>query len=169
LEAFGVNFIEPVNIYLLAERATKYGLLFIALIFGGFFLFETLKQLRIHPLQYGLVGISIAVFFLLLISLTEHIPFALAYALAALGCTALLCVYLAAVLRGWSRAWRFGVKLALLFAVLYGLLLSEDNALLMGALLVFACLAAVMMLTRRIDWYAVGRVQAPTTPAPTPE
>jgi inner membrane protein len=166
LEAFGVNFIEPVNVYLLAERATKYGLLFIALIFGGFFLFETLKDLRMHPLQYGLVGLAIAVFFLLLIGLTEHISFALAYVGAAVACTALLTMYLAAVLRGWARAVGFGVKLALLFGVLYGLLLSEDNALLMGSVLVFVCLAAVMLLTRKIDWYAVGKA-APAMQAPS--
>jgi inner membrane protein len=153
LESFAVSFIEPVNIYLQSERAVKYGVLFIALTFASFFLFETMKSLRVHPLQYGLVGVELALFFLLLVSLSEHVRFLYAYLIASAASVILLSYYLAYVMRGWRRGLGFGVKLALLYAVLYGLILSEDNALMLGSILLFAVLAAVMLLTRKIDWY----------------
>ena len=156
LEAFDVSFIEPVNIYQKAERAVKYGALFVALTFAAFFLFETLKDLRIHPLQYGLVGLALAVFFLLLVSLSEHIMFLYAYLIASSACVLLIGYYLVHVLGGWRRGVAFGLKLALLYGALYGLLLSEDNALMLGSLLLFAALAVFMVLTRRIDWYQLG-------------
>lgn len=156
LEVFDVSFIEPVNIYLQAERAVKYGVLFIALTFAAFFLFEILKDLRIHPLQYGLVGLALAVFFLLLISLSEHIRFIFAYLTASVSCVVLISYYLTHVLGGWQRGAAFGLKLSLLYSVLYGLLLSEDNALMMGSILLFAALAVMMVMTRRIDWYQLG-------------
>ena len=153
LPGVGVRFVEPVNVYQRSERAVKYGLLFIGLTFGAFFLFETLKRWRMHPLQYAFVGLALALFFLLLISLSEHIAFALAYGAAGAACVALITIYLRFVLAGWRRALAFGALLALLYGVLYGLLLSEDNALLLGSLLLFALLAAAMWLTRRVDWY----------------
>jgi inner membrane protein len=165
LESFEVAFIEPVNIYQQAERAVKYGVLFVGLTFAAFFLFETLKNLRIHPLQYGLVGLAIAVFFLLLISLSEHLSFLLAYLIASAACISLIGFYLTHVLGGWQRGAAFAVKLTLLYIVLYGLLLSEDNALMLGSLLLFAVLAAFMVLTRRVDWYQLGGNKAAANPA----
>ncbi len=159
LEIFDVTFIEPVNVYQQAERAVKYGLLFIVLTFGGFFLMETLKNLRIHPLQYSLVGLALAIFFLLLVSLSEHIAFVAAYAVAGAACVALITYYLAHVLGGWQRGMLFGTKLVVLLGVLYGLLLSEDNALMLGAILLFAALAVVMTVTRRVNWYEFGRAK----------
>ncbi|MEP7154546.1 MAG: cell envelope integrity protein CreD [Betaproteobacteria bacterium] len=156
LETFDVAFVEPVNIYQQAERAVKYGVLFVALTFAAFFLFETLKDLRIHPLQYGLVGMALAVFFLLLVSLSEHISFLYAYLAASTACVLLIGYYLSFVLGGWRRGAAFALQLAMLYAVLYGLLLSEDNALMLGSLLLFLVLAAIMVLTRRINWYQLG-------------
>jgi inner membrane protein len=156
LESFDASFIEPVNVYLLAERATKYAILFIALTFGGFFLFETLRPLRLHPLQYGLVGMALALFFLLLLSLSEHIAFGWAYATAAASAIALITYYLSHALKNARAAIGFGVKLVVLYGVLYALLLSEDNALVMGSILLFMVLAVVMVVTRRVDWYQPG-------------
>jgi len=156
-EAMDIGFVEPVNIYLQGERAVKYGFLFVGLVFASFFFFEMLKRLPIHPMQYLLVGLSLALFFLLLISLSEHIAFLWAY-LAASGVSVLLLgFYLAGALRGWGRALGFAGSLVLLYGVLYALLVSEDNALLMGSALLFAALAGVMVATRRLDWYGVGR------------
>ena len=156
-ESFDIAFVEPVNIYLQSERAVKYGFLFVGLTFAGFFLFEMLKRLPIHPMQYFLVGISLALFFLLLISLSEHTTFLLAYAAAGGSSVLLLWFYLASVLRSWGHASAFAAGLTLLYGVLYGLLASEDNALLMGSLLLFAALAATMMATRKLDWYGLSR------------
>jgi inner membrane protein len=155
-DTFGAKFIEPVNIYLRAERAVKYGILFVALTFAAFFLLEVLKSLRIHALQYGLVGLALAVFFLLTISLSEHVAFGWAYLAASIACVGLLTFYISHVLKSARRGLAFGALFGLLYAVLYGLLLSEDNALVLGSVLLFVALAAVMILTRKVDWYHLG-------------
>jgi len=152
-EAFGVDFIEPVNVYLQSERAVKYGVLFVLLTLGGFFLFEVLRRLPIHPVQYGLVGLALGVFFLLLLGLSERLGFVLAYVLASSACVVLLGSYLAGVLRSWTQGGAFACGVAVLYAALYGLLASEDNALLLGSVLLFVLLGAVMIGTRRVDWY----------------
>jgi inner membrane protein len=155
-ETLNVSFVDPVNVYLQSERAVKYGILFVTLTFAGFFLTETLQQSPIHPLQYLLVGLALAIFFLLLIALSEHVPFVWAYGVSAAACVALIAVYLAGALGSRLRASAFGAGIASLYGVLYGVLRSEDNALLMGSLLLFAALGATMLATRRIDWYRLG-------------
>jgi inner membrane protein len=156
LERIDIGMVEPLSIYLLVERAIKYGVLFIALTFIAFFVFESLKGLAIHPLQYGFVGLALCVFFLLLLSLSEHLPFARAYVVATCGCVGIIGYYLAAVLRSTRRAIGFVVGMLVLFTVLFAVLQAEDLALLMGSVLVFVSLAAVMVATRRVDWYAIS-------------
>ena len=155
-KAFGVELVDPVDQYLKSERALKYALLFVGLAFAGFFLFEVLKRVDLNPVQYTLVGLALAVFYLLLLSLSEHIGFAAAYAVSATACVALIGSYVGAILGGARRGAGFAGALAGLYALLYGLLGSEDYALLMGSVLVFALLAAVMIFTRRVDWNATG-------------
>jgi inner membrane protein len=159
LNTLGVSFIEPVNVYLQTERAVKYGFLFVVLTFVVFLLFELLKELTIHPVQYGLVGIGLVLFFLLLLALSEHVPFALAYAVASASCIGLLAFYVSFVLGSVRRAGSFTGMLAALYGSLYVLLRSEDLALLLGAVLLFGILAAIMVATRHVDWYRVGREQ----------
>jgi len=156
VDTAGVSLVDPVDIYTKADRASKYGLLFVVLTFVGFALFELIKRLPIHPLQYLLVGLALAIFFLLLLSLSEHIAFLPAYLIAAGACIGLQFVYLSGVLRSWLRAAGFATMLTALYGVLYGLLISEDNALLMGSLLLFGILAAIMWITRKVDWYELG-------------
>ncbi len=153
LDAVGVSLIDPVDVYTQADRATKYGVLFVLLTFVGFFIFELIKQLPIHPIQYGLVGLALAIFFLLLVSLSEHFEFVWAYVAASVACIGLLGFYLSAVLRSTLRGLGFAGMLAMLYAALYGLLVSEDNALVLGAGLLFVVLATVMVITRKLDWY----------------
>jgi len=152
----GVRLVEPVDVYLQAQRATKYGMLFIGLTFTAFFLFEVLKRLAIHPIQYGLVGLALAIFYLLLISLAEHIAFGTAYLVAAIACCSLLAFYVTYVLRSPARGLAFGISVGALYGVLYIIIMAEDYAFSMGAILVFTALAAVMYATRRIDWYGIG-------------
>lgn len=156
VEALTVSLVDPVDVYTQTDRATKYGLLFVLLTFVGFGLFELMRRLRIHPLQYLLVGLALAVFFLLLIGLSEHMPFVWAYLAASVACIGLQGVYLAGVLRSGKAALGFATGLTVLYGALYGLLQSEDNALLLGSLLLFGMLALVMGLTRKVDWYALG-------------
>jgi len=157
LDRFSVGFIEPVNIYSMAERATKYGLLFVALTFAAFFMFEVLKRLPIHPVQYLLVGLALVLFFLLLVSLSERIDFVASYLIASGACIVLIGFYLSFVLRDWRRGMGFGCALTMLYGALFGLLVSENNALIMGSGLLFAVLAAVMVATRKVDWYQIGK------------
>jgi len=156
IEVLGVNLVDPVDVYTLADRASKYGILFILLTFVGFVLFELIRRLRIHPLQYLLVGLALAIFFLLLLSLSEHIAFWQAYLIAAAACIGLQGVYLTGVLRNRAFGLTFSGLLGALYAVLYLLLQSEGYALLMGSILLFAILAAIMWMTRKLDWYEVG-------------
>ena len=145
------------NFFTFPDRALKYGFLFVALTFGAFALFEILKALPIHPVQYLLVGLALATFFLLLLALSEHVAFGAAYGLASLACVALIGLYLRAALGGAKRGLTFAGLLAALYSALYGLLISEDNALLLGSLLVFGLIATAMALTRNFDWYSLRR------------
>jgi inner membrane protein len=158
--SFGVSLIDPVNQYVKSDRAIKYALLFIVLTFAGFFLFEVLKRLAIHPIQYGLVGLALALFYLLLLSLSEHLGFGLAYLLSSLACILLIGYYVSHVLHSLMRGVGFTLGLSLLYALLYGLLSAEDYALLMGAILLFALLGAFMTLTRKLNWYAIAPIKA---------
>lgn len=158
--ASGVNFIKPVDIYQQSERSVKYAILFIGLSFITFFVFEIVKRTRIHPIQYALVGFAIAVFYLLLISLAEHIAFYWAYSIAAASCTALMLFYVRYMLKSLASALSFSLMIALLYGLLYVIIQAEDFALLMGSILVFAALSAVMFITRKLDWYDVASVPA---------
>ncbi|MFW9081856.1 cell envelope integrity protein CreD [Pseudomonas sp. P2757] len=155
--SFGVSFIDPVDQYLKSDRAIKYALLFIVLTFAGFFLFEVLKSLAVHPVQYALVGVALAFFYLLLLSLSEHIGFGPAYVLSASGCVMLIGFYVCHVLHSVRHGLSFSAGLAALYGLLYGLLSAEDYALLMGSLLLFGLLGVFMVLTRKLDWYGIGQ------------
>lgn len=159
LDSFEVNLIDPVNIYSQADRASKYAFLFILLTFVGFLMFEIIKQLAIHPIQYGLVGLSLAIFFCLLLSLSEHMDFLKAYLIASVSCIGLLGIYVKSVLKSTVRSLGFSSMLTVLYSVLYGLLVSEDNALVMGSILLFSILSAIMLVTRNVDWYQLGKKQ----------
>jgi inner membrane protein len=140
----------------MSERALKYALLFLLLVFGAVFFVEVLKRLRVHPMQYALTALALAMFFLLLLSLSEHLGFATAYAIAALACCSLIGIYMAAVLQSRTRGLGFTALLGGLYGLLYGLLQAEDIALLLGSIGLFALLTTVMLATRRLDWNRLG-------------
>jgi len=154
--SLAVSFLQPVDLYQTVERSAKYGILFIGLTFAAFFLYEALRRLAIHPIQYAFVGIALALFFLLLISLSEHLGFATAYAIAATCCVTLIGYYVAHVFKNVRHGAAFTVALGSLYGLLYALLRVEDHALMLGSLLVFASVAAAMVATRRVDWYVLG-------------
>jgi inner membrane protein len=154
---FGVTLVTGVDHYQKTERALKYGLLFVLLTFTVFLLWELRRNLRLHPVQYLLIGAALIVFYLLLLSISEHLAFSVAYGIAAAATVALVAAYSASVLAAGLRgALAIGAWLAGLYGVLYVLLVLEDLALLVGSVFVFAVLAAVMFLTRRIDWGGWG-------------
>jgi len=153
MDTFSVAFIDPVNPYSLSDRAIKYGMLFIGLTFLAVGMVEVLRRLRVHPIQYLLVGSAISIFFLLLLSLSEHLRFDVSYAIAASACVLLLTFYAHYLLQGWLRGLAFGAGIGALYGALYVLLQMEQTALVIGSVLLFVVLAGIMVLTRRVDWY----------------
>jgi inner membrane protein len=152
-----VALFDGVDQYTLVTRAVKYAILFIMLTFMGFFFVEVLNRLRVHPIQYALVGAALALFYLLLLSLSEQIAFSLAYGISAGLTTLLIALYSYVVLHAKKHAVVVGLLLSALYAYLYFVLQSEDYALLSGTLLLFGILATTMYITRKIDWYGFDR------------
>ncbi|WP_194866160.1 cell envelope integrity protein CreD [Alloalcanivorax profundimaris] len=162
-KALRVELVQPVTGLLSSERALKYSYLIVGLTFAAFFLFEVMRRVSVHPMQYLLVGLALAMFYLLLVALGEHLDFAWAYGIGGLACVGLIGVYLSAVLRSRKAGWGFAGAQGLVLALIYAILNAEDYALLMGSLLLFATLAAVMLLTRHVDWGAHARGQQGTS------
>jgi inner membrane protein len=149
----GVELVSLVDGYRTVERAIKYGVLFITLVFTTFFLFEVLARLRIHPFQYTLVGASLCLFFLALLSLSELVRFGVAYLVAASASALLVTGYAVALLRDVRRALVVGTALAVVYGFLYVILRLQDYSLVVGTTGLFLVLAIVMYATRSIDWY----------------
>jgi inner membrane protein len=159
---FGVELVNPVDHYRMADRSVKYAGLFIILTFATLWLIEVLAGVRVHPIQYLMLGGALCLFYLLELSLSEHLGFPLAYTMASLAVVAMVAGYSVVVLHHVRRALVVVAAVSLLYAYLYILLLNEDYALLIGAVGLFLILAAVMYATRRVDWYALGAA----SPAP---
>jgi inner membrane protein len=151
--AIDVTLLQPVDAYRLVERAIKYGVLFLVLVFANFFLFEVTARLRIHPLQYLMVGAALVLFFLGYLALSEFIAAGLAYGVAAAASTVLVTGYSASVLKTGSRCLIVGGGLAGTYAYLYFILQLQDYALLAGTGALFVLLGVGMWATRKIDWY----------------
>jgi inner membrane protein len=150
----GVALQEAVPTYAIVDRAAKYGILFLALAYLTLFLFETLSGVRIHLVQYGMVGLSISLFALLLISIAEPLGFTLSYAISSFAVVAQASLYTLAVVGRGRLAWVFAGVLTGLFAFLYVVLSLDAYALLAGTVALFVILSVVMGVTRRIDWAA---------------
>lgn len=147
----GVDLIQTTPIYRMINRVAKYGLLFIILSFATYFFFEVLSRLRIHVVQYGLLGVSLSLFSLLLLSLAEPIGYTNGYLVAASLVLLQSTLYTAAVARRFMPAFLFALMLASLFAFIYVLLGLETYSLLIGALALFAVVSALMVLTQMIN------------------
>lgn len=146
----GVDLYQAGTHYKLVERSVKYGVLFIGLTFLAFLVFEMGLGARLHPVQYGIVGLSMVVFYLVLLSLSEHLAFLTSY-LSASGCIALMVsCYVGFALRNVKEGIGIGVLLVALYTLLYTILQMEDYALLMGTALVLVMLAALMVVSRNL-------------------
>lgn len=154
--AFGVSLYTPVDSYDKTARTIKYAILVIGLTFVAFFLMEVSYRRRIHPIQYLLVGFALCVFYTILLSLSEHIPFNNAYAIAAFLTTGLITTYVYLAFRVRMLALTIGGILAFLYGFIFVILQSEDYALLLGSFGIFITLAVFMYVTRGIDWYQIG-------------
>lgn len=153
--ALGVVLAKPVTSYSMVERAQKYGVLFFVLVFAVFFLFEITAAVRIHPLQYAMVGAALCLFFLGFLALAEFWTTGRAYGAAAVACTALVSGYAWSFLQTGRRTLVIGGGLGATYGYLYFVLQSQDYALVAGAAALFAALALVMFCTRKINWYSL--------------
>ena len=150
--AFGTDLIVPVDEYQKNTRAAKYGVMLIVLVFLVFFFVEVLQKMRIHPIQYLLVGLALCIFYTLLIALSEHIGFAKAYVISAFAVLSLVVYYASSVFKMMSATRLLGMVMLLVFGFMFTLINQEDYALLIGSIGLFVVLAIVMALSRRIDW-----------------
>jgi len=150
---FGVNFFRAIDTYSLNSRATRYAMLFLVIPFLALFLLEMHTKKRIHPVQYLLSGIANVVFYLLLLSLSEHMSFFLAYVVAALAVATLMTLYSRSLLPSWGKSLYMALTLSLSYVLLYAVLNAESFALLIGSVYAFAVVALVMFLTRKMDWH----------------
>jgi len=151
--SLGIGMVDRVSVYLKNDRAQKYALLFLVVPFLSFFLYEIIRNKPIHPLQYLIAATANLVFYILLLSISEHLGFNAAYGIAAGAVTVMLTLYTLTVFKGSGFKWMGGLVLATLYSYLFIVLQSEDYALLLGAIGLFVILSAVMWLTRKIQWY----------------
>lgn len=151
--AFGVNLLLPVDEYQKTTRSAKYAIMFILITFAAFFFVEILNRQRIHPIQYLLVGFAISLFYLLLLAISEHLSFNLAYLIGAVVVLALISFYVRYVFQNARLTALFTAVLALLYGFFYLLLQLEDYSLLLGSLGLLLILGTIMYLTRNVNWY----------------
>jgi inner membrane protein len=172
--ALGISFIEVADPYQSVNRALKYVLLFLGLLFLSYFIFEVTTGKRVHPAQYILVGVAQIIFYLLLLSLAERIGFDYSFLIAGAATVLLLSANAGWIFASRVQAMRAFAVFSLLYGLIYVLLRLEDNALLVGAIVSFLAVAAAMYLTRKIDWYSSlpggsgGERSAPFVPVPPP-
>jgi inner membrane protein len=157
----GASLLDLGNPYQSVERALKYSPLFIGLVFLTYFLFETTSGIRAHPAQYVLVGLAQTVFYMLLLSISEVAGFTPGFAIAAT-CTVLaLSLYAGSVFASRAAMLKALGVFSITYALIYVLLRMEDYALLVGSIASFLAIAGTMWMTRKLDWYGVGRSTAP--------
>jgi len=151
-EFFGVDFFKPLDHYALNERAVKYAILFLVIPFLTLFFLEIFSQKKIHPAQYLLSGLANIIFYLLLLSISEHLSFSIAYLIAAAALTCMMSLYARSLVETWTRSAYMGLVMALLYLIMYLTLNAEDWALLIGSIAAFLICGVVMILTRKLDW-----------------
>ena len=158
---FGMRMETPVDRYQRSERSVKYGFLFISLTFFTLFLFEVLAGRPLHPVPYVLTGAALAIFYLVLLALSEYLPFAGAFGLAASLLVGIVTPYTGAVLGRRSRGLLVGMMMTVTYVLLYLLVSAQHAALLMGSLALLMAVAVLMYLTRSVDWYSYGARVSP--------
>ena len=153
--AFGVNLFVPVDEYQKSMRSVKYASMLITLTFLLFFFIQILNQVRIHPIQYIIVGLALCVFYTLLIGLSEHIPFTISYLISSLSIITMITLYAHSIAKNNRLTMLIALILILLYLFIFSIIQMEDFALLMGSVGLFIVLAVIMYLSRKIDWYAI--------------
>ncbi|PID44347.1 MAG: cell envelope integrity protein CreD [Proteobacteria bacterium] len=148
----GVKLFSPVSLYAKIERAVKYGVLFIGLTFLTFLIFEITTKSRFHVIQYGLIGLALSMFYIILLSLSEQLTFRMAYLYASTATVSIITLYTIAILKSFGRVMLILLFLSSLYAVLYFILQMEDYALLAGAGTMMLIIMVLMFATRNLEY-----------------
>lgn len=154
--AFGLDLILPLGDYQKSMRSAKYGVMTIALTFLIFFLVEILYGRKIHPFQYVLVGLALCLFYVLLVSITEHSNFNMAYCISTLGIVGMVTLYSLSIFKVRKLVMVLVLTLLGIYGFLFVTLQLADYALLMGSIGLTIILAATMYFTRNINWYKLN-------------
>jgi inner membrane protein len=163
-----VNFVDSASPYQWVARTLKYPILFLGVVFLAYFVFEAMSDRRVHPAQYILVGLAQVVFYLLLLSIAERLGFDWAFLIAAFATVTLIAFYLGSIFKSLWRGLGGFAAFSALYGLIYALLRSEDSALLAGSIAAFVAIASIMLLTRNLDWYGLGRETQPRQDAASP-
>lgn len=153
--SFGVDLIVPVDEYQKSMRSAKYAVIFITLTFLIFFFVQVINGIRIHPIQYIIVGLALCVFYTLLIALSEHISFMIAYLLSSISIIGLISFYAKSIFKNNKLTLLIALILTVLYLFIYSIIQMEDYALLMGSIGLFLVLSVIIYLSRKIDWYSL--------------
>lgn len=154
--AFGIDLLVPVDNYQKSYRSIRYAILFIVFTFLVFFFIEVLNKVFIHPIQYILVGVALIVFYTLLLSLSEHMTYNLAFIVSALSTLLLITGYVKAILKSFKFALLISGILTVLYTFIFVIIQLQDYALLIGSIGIFIILGLVMYFSRKIDWYGIN-------------
>jgi inner membrane protein len=152
---FGVTLIEPVDHYQRTLRSSKYAVMIVVLTFLALFLAEVLGKELLHPAHYAMLGFALILFYLLLLSLSEHLGFDIAYLFSSVAILLMIVLYSFAILQRKRVALMLGALVFSLYGFLYVLLRLEDFALVAGSAALFLILAATMYLTRKVNWFSM--------------
>lgn len=153
---FGVNLLVTADHYQKSLRSSKYSILIIALSFLMFFLIEVTQKLRIHAFQYILIGLALMIFYTLLLSISEHLGFNIAYWISCISVIGLIAFYSTSVLSNKKLAYLLAGSLTMMYGFLFIIIQIETYALLFGSIGLFIILALTMYYTRKISWYRAG-------------
>lgn len=156
IESVSTSFFQSVDNYQKAMRSAKYSILFLLIPFIALLVFEVFSKVKIHPIQYALIGFANVVFYLLLLSISEHISFNTTYWIACAAVSSLMLFYGTAIFNKFAYGVFFASVNFICYVFLFGTLQAEDYALLLGSVGIFAVIAALMILTRKIDWYKLN-------------
>lgn len=154
--AFGVDLFIPVDNYQKSERSIKYAILFIGLTFLVFFFIEVRNKRHVHPVQYSLIGIALCFFYLLLVSVSEHLSFNLSYLIAGSSTIILVTGFTKSILKNTNLTLMMGSILSTLYLFIFILIQLEEYALLTGSVGLFLILGLIMFFSRKIDWYRLN-------------
>ncbi|CCK79445.1 cell envelope integrity protein CreD [Desulfobacula toluolica] len=157
--SFGLKLLITADIYQKSIRISKYAIMFIVFTFSAFFLSEIINKKRVHPIQYILIGLAVILFYVLLLSISEHLNFDIAYILSAFAITTTITAYSKGIIKNNHFTLTVCGVLIILYSYLYIVLQLEDFALIMGSIGLFVVLTTIMYITRKIDWYSLDKDQ----------